>query len=142
MRHTSTRLLSLFVVVFLCLNLGAFFCLAHCNAGAVVEASTHCPLKRDPSSHCHRQQPAKPNTDDASFAGNTVACCVLPVGVFAAPLEKKAGSVTAVALAAAIEPADFAPVVFSASRQLPKFHYRPPPNDTRFERVRNQVFRI
>jgi hypothetical protein len=142
MRHTTTRLLSLFVVGFLCLNVGAFFCLAHCNKNVMAASASHCPLKNDPSSHCHHSRPAKENPDTTSFVGDSVTCCVLPIGVFAAPLEKKAGSVTAMLVETSVEQVVFAPVSLGASRQIPKFYYRPPPNDTRFERVRNQVFRI
>lgn len=139
---TTIRLLAFFVVAFLCLNAGAFFCLAYCEKGAAPSADS-CPLKKASSSHCpHSQTAEKKQQNDASFAGSSVTCCMLPVGVFGGPLENKAGVITSAQIATVFDKIDFAPVVLAASRQLPKFYYRPPPNDARFERVRNQVFRI
>ena len=137
---TTTRLLAFFVVAFLCLNAGAFLCLAYCGK-AVAATAESCPLKKA-GAHCPHSQTTDKNKDDASFAGNSITCCMLPVGVFGVPLEAKAGEITAVPLAAAVETIVFAPVVLAVSRQIPKFYYRPPPNDARHERVRNQVFRI
>ena len=137
----TTRWISFFVVAFLCLNAGAFLCLAYCGKAMAATTAESCPLKKAGASHCPRSKTA--NTDqDASFAGTSVTCCMLPVGVFGAPLENKAGKITSIAVTPAIEKTEFAAVVLAASRQIPKFYYRPPPNDGRFERVRNQVFRI
>ena len=136
----TTRWLAFFVVAFLCLNAGAFFCLAYCSKGAAVTAES-CPLKKA-GMHCPHSQPAKTSQDDESFVGSSVACCMLPIGVFGVPLETKSGTITSVAVTTAIETGEFATVVLAASRQIPKFYYRPPPNDARFERVRNQIFRI
>ncbi len=136
---TTTKFLAFFVISFLCLNVGAFVCLAYCQRGAMAVES--CPLKKAGMAHCPHSQAARKNKDDAKFAGNLVACCVLPIGVFGVPLETKAGQITS-APVAAVETANFAPVIIAASRQLPKFYYRPPPNDARGSRVRNQVFRI
>ncbi len=137
---TTTRLLAFFVIAFLCLNAGAFFCLAYCEKGAA-KAVESCPLKKAGMDHCPHSQTAKTNKDDAKFAGNSAACCMLPIGVFGVPLEAIGGQITS-APVAAVETANFASVVLAASRQMPKFYYRPPPNDARGSRVRNQVFRI
>lgn len=139
MKTGATKLLSIFVVAFLCLNAGAFFCFAHCNTITAAEAD-HCPLKKA-SSHCHRSKVTE-NKDDACFSGASITCCMLPVGVFAAPLEQKSGTISAVPVTPTVTSADFMPTPFLASRRLPKFYYRPPPNDARVDRVRNQVFRI
>ena len=140
MKTATTKLISVFVVVFLCLNAGAFLCLAHCN-NAVAASTDHCPLKKAAASNCHRSKTAE-NRDNESFNGTSIACCMMPVGVFAAPLEKRSGTITAVPAATVIADIEFAPPLIAASRQIPKFYYRPPPNDTRANRVRNQVFRI
>lgn len=143
MRPTTatTRLLAFFVIAFLCLNAGAFFCLAYCQKAAAMAVES-CPLKKAGKAHCpHSPAPAK-NNDDESFAGSSVTCCMLPIGVFGVPLEMKTGQITSAPVAASVDVAGFAPVTFVASRQMPKFYYRPPPNDARGSRVRNQVFRI
>ena len=140
MKTATTKLISVFVVVFLCLNAGAFLCLAHCN-NAVAASADHCPLKKAPLSNCHRSKTAE-NTDNESFTGTSIACCMMPVGVFAAPLEKRSGTITSVPVTTVVADIDFAPLVLAASRQIPKFYYRPPPNDARLDRVRNQDFRI
>ena len=137
----TTRWLAFFVVAFLCLNAGAFLCLAYCNKAMAATAET-CPLKKAGMSHCPHSQTAGKNKDDESFVGSSVTCCMLPIGVFGVPLESKSGKITAVAVAAAIQKSEFGPVILAASRQIPKFYYRPPPNDARPDRVRNQVFRI
>jgi len=68
---------------------------------------------------------------------------MLPIGLFSAPLEKKAGTFTEAApTGEVVSEAVSAPTVLAWSREIPKFHYRPPPHDSRFERVRNQIFRI
>jgi hypothetical protein len=140
MKTPTTKLISMFVVVFLCLNAGAFLCLAHCN-NAALAAADHCPLKKASSSSCHRSKAAE-NTDNESFTGTSIACCMMPVGVFAAPLEKRSGTITVVPVTTVVADFDFAPLVLAGSRQIPKFYYRPPPNDARLDRVRNQLFRI
>ena len=137
-KRVATKVFSAFVVTFLCFNAGAFFCLAHCNK--VSAAVTYCPLKHG-SSHCHGSKAPEKASENA-LSGSNITCTMLPVGVFSAPLEARSGTITPVAAAAAVERADFAAVVFATSRQIPKFYYRPPPNDTRIDRVRNQVFRI
>lgn len=136
----TTRLIAFFVVAFLCLNAGAFVCLAYCGKAFAATAES-CPLKKAGVSHCPHSQPVN-NNNGESFSGNSATCCMLPVGVFAAPLENNNVTITAVPVAQAIQTLEFAPVILAASRQLPKFYYRPPPNDARYERVRNQVFRI
>jgi hypothetical protein len=137
----TTRLLAFFVVAFLCLNAGAFICLAYCGKAMAATAES-CPLKKQGVAHCPHSQTANKGKDDASFAGSSMTCCMLPVGMFGAPLESKAGTITSAPITATVEKTEFAPVVLGASRQIPKFYYRPPPNDARLDRVRNQVFRI
>ena len=139
----TTRLLAVFVVAFLCLNVGAFACLAYCEIG-VAQSASHCPLQKAGTPHCPLSQAAarKEQNENDAVAASTMTCCMMPVGVLGVPLEAKAGTITAVPLTAAVEKAEFAPVVFAAQRQISKFYYRPPPNDARMNRVRNQVFRI
>ena len=137
-----TRFLSLFVVAFLCLNAGGVLCLAYCATPSKA-ASDHCPLKKKTSEHCNHSNNKEQASESVAFKANTVTCCIMPVSIFAAPLEQKAGKITeAVPVADVVNEAVFVPAILPRSRQIPKFYYRPPPNDTRFERVRNPVFRI
>ena len=139
----TTRLLAVFVVAFLCLNAGALACLAYCEIGSTAAAS-HCPLQKAGAPSCPLSQlgAKKGQNENDAVAGTAMACCMMPVGVLGVPLEAKAGTITALPLTAAVEKVEFAPVAFTAPRQISKFYYRPPPNDARLERVRNQVFRI
>lgn len=135
-------LLSLFIVAFLCLNAGGVMCLAYCATPSKTLAE-HCPLKKKASVHCNRANNKEQVAESVAFKANSVSCCIMPVSIFAAPLEKKAGNFTEAAPAVDIaSEAVTAPEVLARSRQIPKFYYRPPPNDRRIERVRNQVFRI
>ncbi len=140
--RTHNRLLSLFVVAFLCLNAGGLLCLAYCSQSFQAKAD-HCPLKKKDSAHCRLSEKAKATADNASFETTFAKCVMLPIGVFFAPIEKKSNiSLEPATIAESADEVIYAPAVLVRSRQIPKFYYRPPPNDSRFERVRNQVFRI
>ena len=141
LRGINTKLLSLFVVAFLCLNAGGVLCLTYC--GQVVQAKAeHCPLKKQGSANCPQSDKKTVPTENYSFEASSVTCCMLPVSLFSAPLEKKVGISIDAAVTVNADKIELIPVFLVRSRQLPKFYYRPPPNDGRFERVRNQVFRI
>lgn len=139
--RTQTKFLSLFVVAFLCLNAGGILCLTYCTQAVQAKAG-HCPLKKQGAPHCPHSEKKTSSTENYSFEAVSVRCCLLPVSIFAAPLENNAGVTVDTAVAVNIEKIEFTPVFLVRSRQIPKFYYRPPPNDVRFERVRNQVFRI
>ena len=141
LRRINTKLISLFVIAFLCMNAGAILCLAYCGQ-AMKASAEHCPLQKT-AAHCpHSKTRQATPSSKPSWEGSSVKCCVLPVSVFAAPLQIKAGIETAAPVTASPEvvvAGTFAP---NNSRQIPKFYYRPPPNDRRIDRIRNQVFRI
>jgi hypothetical protein len=139
--RTHTKFLSLFVVAFLCLNAGGILCLTYCTQ-AVQAKADHCPLKKQGAPHCPSSEKKAAPTENNSFEAVSVKCCLLPVSIFAAPLENTTGISVDAAVAANIEKIELTPVFSVQSRQIPKFYYRPPPNDGQFERVRNQVFRI
>jgi len=141
LRRINTKLISLFVIAFLCMNAGAILCLAYCGQFMKAKAE-HCPLQKA-AAHCPHSQTQKISpSSNPSIEGTSVSCCVLPVSVFAAPLEIKAGIETVAPVAAKPEVIVAAIFASAYSRQIPKFYYRPPPNDRRIERIRNQVFRI
>ena len=137
--RTHTRFLSLFVLAFLCFNASAVYCLAFC--GQITQAKTdNCPLMMT-GAHCPRSD-NKSTTADFSISSSPVKCFVLPFSPFAAPLENKVLIAVDTPGVASVEKIDLVPAPLYLTRQTPKFYYRPPPNDHRPDRVRNQVFRI
>ena len=140
LRGIQIRSLSLFVLVFLCLNPAAVFCLAYCSHHVQVSAE-HCPLSKG-NAHCHHSQKTTTPQDTTSIETDAAKGCVMPVNIIAAPVENKFGVAVDAVVAAPVERINLAPAILVRSRLIPKFYYRPPPNDARFERVRNQVFRI
>jgi len=143
MRFTRAKikLVSLFVLAFLCLNAGGFVCLAYCSQ-AVKAKAEFCPLKQS-ASHCpHSRSSTKPANDETAAAG-AVSCCTMPIGMIApAPLEARNKVDAPAAIITVVESAITDRPVLGRSWQISGFYYRPPPNDRRGERVRNQVFRI
>ncbi|MEP6787583.1 MAG: hypothetical protein ABJB40_04075 [Acidobacteriota bacterium] len=139
--RTTTRFLSLFVVAFLCLNPGAVLCLAYCSHNVQVSA-IHCPLKKAGADCPHSRSKTTASKDTSSFDTDSAKGCVMPVNIIAAPLESKVGIYAATVTAVNIDQIALATVGLIRSRQIPKYYYRPPPNDRRNERIRNQVFRI
>lgn len=134
------KLVSLFVLAFLCLNVGGAVCLAYCQT-AIKLAAEHCPLQKA-GSDCHRNQGLVSNTDDPAASASEARCCSLAIGIIAAPVEKKQ-------IAAEIAAVAERPVVHSFS--LPLAHvseapalnnFVPPKLDSRGLRLRNCVFRI
>jgi hypothetical protein len=143
MTHSQTRskLISLFVMAFLCLNAGGVLCLAYCGQ-AMAASAKHCPLKKQTADCPHSNRP-KTTPGTPSFEATSIRCCVLPVSVFGAPLEVRAGTElgsTPVVLPVTVRGS--VPTSLDRSRQITHFYYRPPPNDRRIERIRNQVIRI
>ncbi len=141
LRGKYIRSLSLFVVVFLGLNPAAVFCLAYCNYHIQVTTAAHCPLKKK-SADCHQSKKPTTPQNATAFDTESVKGCVMPVNVIAAPLESKFGFAIDAAVTLPVEKIELVSVPLVRSRQISQFYYRPPPNDGRFERVRNQVFRI
>jgi len=66
----------------------------------------------------------------------------MPVNIIAAPLESKVGIYAHAVTNVNINKIALANVALVRTRQIPKFYYRPPPNDRRIDRILNQVFRI
>jgi len=135
------RTLSLFVVIFLGLNPIAVFCLAYCNYHIKLTSAAHCPLKKK-STDCHQAKKATTPQNATSFDTRSTKNCVIPINVIAAPVESKYGVAVNLVIAPSVEKIDLAPTFIVQSRLTSEYYYRPPPNDLRFERVRNQVFRI
>ena len=142
--RTATRFLSLFVVAFLCLNPGAVICLAYCSHNVQVN-TVHCPLKKAGADCPHSRAKTTTTTtpkDTSSVDTGSARGCVMPVNIIAAPLESKVGIYATAVTNVNINKIALANVALVRTRQIPKFYYRPPPNDRRIDRILNQVFRI
>ena len=138
--RANQKLISMFVLAFLCLNAVGFLCLAYCG-GVVKAQAEHCPLKKT-APHCpHSQTPVKPS-DDASISSFSIKCCMLPIGIVGTPTEVKANVDVAPATVVTVNPPQVQWTPASVSRDIPDLFYRPPPNDRRTDRIRNRVFRI
>src|SRR3954470_3749754 len=141
----KTKLLSLFVLTFLCLNAGGAVCLAYCQGGASykAESAEHCPLPAN-TAHCplHADMPAEPTENTDAATSNAVQCCTLAINLFAAPLEQKQVS-QEVVLVPAVEPLAVAAVFVLVALSSPRsVTVGPPLLDKRVERLKHCVFRI
>jgi hypothetical protein len=133
-----------FVVVFLCLNVVGALCLswclqmpaAHASAGDDSHLSEHCRMMK--------QQAEKANEDSSRIEAGEASCCMMPVALFAAPVEKRVELRPMIAALAALPSAEIeitAPAAaYHQTYSAPV--YRPPPLDRRTERLLNCVIRI
>jgi hypothetical protein len=135
MKETS-RYIAIFVVAFLCLNLGGALCLTHCALERISAEDEFAGL----SEHCKAIKLAE-KADSADSEGNTAAdtnfsvCCSVPVALVAAPIEKRTEfeKVAAVALVPQIANIPIVPASRDAEPSIPV--YRPPPLDRRGDRL-------
>jgi hypothetical protein len=141
----KTKLLSIFVLTFLCLNAGGAVCLAYCQgASAHIEKKDDCPLAKK-SADCphasHGQMPMQ--SDKAPIAeANSVTCCSLAINVLVAPIERRQMSHD-VAVAVTAEPVGVVRRFEFAQIRLPDPVFaNTPVLDRRSDRVKHRVFRI
>lgn len=141
---TNKRILAAFVLAFLCLNVGGVLCLTYCTQIAMAAA----PAVADDShlsDHCRKaKQTAEENNKDSSrLQAGEASCCMLPVAMFSAPVEKRSElAVHLVAQARAEARFELTAPVFSAHSSIAIPVYRPPPLDRRGERILHSVIRI
>ncbi|MGE3466192.1 MAG: hypothetical protein AB7J13_04605 [Pyrinomonadaceae bacterium] len=142
-RYSGKRTLAALVLAFICLNVGGIFCLSYCHqltmAASVVSDDPHL------SEHCRQMKKAaeERNTGDRIDA-NEASCCMMPVSLFAAPLEKQTRLdriVMADAVPAAVGFKYPAPALADLDDVATPV-YRPPPLDRRVDRLLNCVIRI
>ena len=141
--NIKTKLLAMFVALFVCLNAGGALCVAYCTSFEIASDETeHCPLKKT-EEHCNKQVQGEPERTSLNLATGEVDCCPMAVSFFAAPIEKNSLSFARPALAAASQPRSVQ-LVFSADRSIPDVaDYRgPPPLDRRGLRIRHRIIRI
>jgi hypothetical protein len=139
----KTKLLTLFVLTFLCLNAGAAVCLAYCE-GTFAHAAEkeHCPLAKNTADCPHAGTSGPVKTDGPVAESNAVACCTIAVNIFAAPLERKQVSQEVVAAVPA-EPVVVARVAVPqviVRDETARFTQRFADRQT--DRIKNCVFRI
>jgi hypothetical protein len=141
----KTKLVSLFVLAFLCLNAGGAVCLVYCTAPlkAAAAETEHCPLPKTGAVHCpHANKSQTPKGDVTVAESNAASCCSLAINVLVAPIERKQASheLTAVALEQPV--VSTAVFCYSSVSFVQPIELRPLIRDRRFERIRNRVFRI
>ena len=141
----TRKTIALFVLAFLCLNVAGALCLTYCTQIAMAAA----PVAGDDShlsEHCRRaNKEAQEKNQSLSVNANAPSCCMLPVSLFATPVEKQTRfSEILVADATPVVNVEFhgfiAPVFYNSRESTPV--YRPPPLDHRVDRLLNCVIRI
>ena len=140
---SGNKPLAAFVLAFLCLNAAGALCLTWCLQGSAtaVAASDDSYL----SEHCRqiKRQAEQANQDRSRIDAAEATCCMMPVALFAAPIEKRVeiAKVILVAVMPAVEIEFVSPVIgYQHAHATPV--YRPPPLDHRSERLLNCVIRI
>lgn len=146
-RPTGKKILAMFVLAFLCFNAGGLLCLTYCSQSSMAAVR---PALDDAhlSEHCRRAKKAAEEKDRNStkFEAATASCCMMPISMFAVPLEKQTRTSDVMVVDAVTEVnTDFyafrAPSVALAHVASSPV-YRPPPLDRRNERILHSVFRI
>ena len=141
----KTKLLSIFVLAFLCLNAGGAVCLVYCTAPLqqAATASEHCPLPKASQAHCpHANRSETPKGNATVAEANEVSCCSLAINVLVAPIERKQVSHDLVAVVPE-KPVVSTPVFATSSvTSFRSLEIRTLIRDRRFERIKNRVFRI
>ena len=142
-RHSlRSKFLSVFVLAFLCLNVGAGACLAYCGGwfSAVSGEDEHCPLAKLSPENCPMNK-SRSETDSFSKGVPVMDCCALPLNFVFAPLEKNNFVFHAPFAKRIIAGAP----KFEIQRQFglnTEFSYHSPPLDSRIERIKYGVFLI
>ena len=131
-RPRHNRILAAFVVSFLCLNAVGLLCLSYCG-GSVLASSSHCERMMS-AAHCpHARQQAKEvaTNSSPSVSVRPPSCCMMPVSMFPAPVEKRSTQTAVAVLLLQAERTNVTTQFERASREVPTFVYRPPPLDKR-----------
>lgn len=143
-RSAKIKLLSVFILTFLCLNAGGAVCVAYCQGFTQsVAQKDHCPLAKF-GSHCPK---SKDSNEDGpayvEFTDNSMDCCVLSVGLIATPFEKKHRTADIVLIAVVEKPQLPLALVPQTATEKPFYiTYSSAPANKRFTHIKNRVFRI
>lgn len=143
----KSKMLAMFVLAFLCLNVGGAFCLTYCSQ--LILASE--PAAADDShllEHCRlaKKNAEEKKRDSSRIDAGEASCCMMPVSMFAAPVEKQTRLADVIVVdstpAADVSFYTFYAPGFVASHIKNTPVYRPPPLDRRGTRILHSVFRI
>ncbi len=140
---TNKRTVAAFVLAFLCLNVGGVLCLTYCTQIAMATPAAGDDLHL--SEHCRKTKKAaeEKNKDSSHLQANEASCCMLPVAMFSAPVEKRPEFAVKLIVASPAEIRfELTAPVFSAHSSIVIPVYRPPPLDRRGERILHSVIRI
>lgn len=147
MQRSTKKILAAFVLAFLCLNVGGLVCLTYCSQIAMASAMPSSDGSYL-SEHCRRAKKEAEEKDQNAekISATAASCCMMPVSMFAVPLEKQTRA--SFVLAADTAPAANVEIYSFSSPSIvslpidPAPVYRPPPLDRRGERILHSVIRI
>ena len=90
-----------------------------------------------------KREAEEKNRDSSRIAADEASCCMLPIAMFSAPVEKRPEfAVNLVVEAPAEIRFELTAPVFSSNSSIIIPVYRPPPLDRRIERILHSVIRI
>lgn len=137
------KLVTLFVLAFLCINVGGTVCLAYCGGGVTTAkaSSDHC-LHHKAQRHHHSIKSKSNVSVSASAESGPVICSSLAINLFSAPLEKKQSPADAVLVSQQPVVRSITVPTSYVNGTLPPLLFTPPKIDTRDLRVKNCVIRI
>jgi hypothetical protein len=140
----KTKLVSLFVLTFLCLNAGGAFCLAYCQSTSAhtADSNDHCPLSKGSSDCHHATQQSQSKEDASSVESGAVTCCSLAINMFSAPIERKQESVQVADIPERPKAVEITSTFAARPFNFPPTGFVAPSVDRRDERVKHCLFRI
>lgn len=140
-RIPASKLISVLVLAFLCLNVGGALCLTYCSQVMAAE-----PEAAHLSEHCRRakEKAEELESQKTKLVADEASCCMMPVAMPAAPIEKQAriAPIDVSAAVAAASEFHYTPQRLDTAAAVSVPVYRPPPLDHRFERLLHSVIRI
>ena len=139
MRTGKTKLISLFVLAFVCLNAMGAACVGYCRISGMPDDSA-----QQSSHHCEMALKAEPDESVPSIGKDLASKpCPMTVSFFGGPIEKHQAP-TAKAIVTTARAADgFPGVLFASDSLLATFSYRGPPLlDRRVERIKHRLLLI
>lgn len=140
-RSITTRVLTVFVLAFICLNGFGALCVAYCQTvEASYEKADHCPIGNGLSTKA--MLAAVPDVPAVTDIGADDDCCPLTVTFVAAPIESKQQTPAPSVMMAELSYIDHVllKVERPFSNSIPP--YRGPPIDRRLDRVMHCVLLI
>lgn len=139
----KTKLLSLFILAFLCLSAGGAVCLAYCTTPLKAAQAEHRPLPKASQTHCPRAGESQTPKGDITLAeSNAVSCYTLAINVFVAPIERKQFSHDLTAVASEKRLVSAPVFAYPSTTFIQPLIVRSLMRDRRSERIKNRVFRI